>query len=119
MQITTFLATAAIFVASAAAQSAATPTTTGSASTTTGSGDLNSVVSQLPQCAITCLDSSAPTIGCTASDLTCLCSKSDQLVTAIGSCILFNSGCSSEEQSRKSPLAPTANHLFIPRPVCP
>ncbi|KAG8169346.1 hypothetical protein KVR01_000091 [Diaporthe batatas] len=114
MQITTLLTTAAIFVASASAQSAeATPTTT-TAPTSTGSGsgsgsgsggDLNSLISQLPQCAITCLDSSAPTIGCSASDLTCLCSKSDQLVTSIGTCILLNSGCSPEEQGQIQSLA--------------
>lgn len=119
MQITTFLTTAAMFVASAAAQSTATPVTTGSASTSTGSGDLNSVVSQLPQCAITCLNSSATTIGCTASDLTCLCSKSDQLVTSIGTCIIFNSGCSSNEQTRKAAPRPHSEPLIYPRPVCP
>jgi hypothetical protein len=107
MQITTFYTAAAIFVASAAAQSTATPTTGGSMPTSTSGGDLNSLVSQLPKCAITCLNSSASTIGCNASNLTCLCSKSDQLVTSIGTCILFKSGCSSEEQTRKPPpLAP-------------
>lgn len=120
MQITTFLTTAAIFVASATAQSAATPTTTTAPTSTGSSGNLNSLVSQLPQCAITCLDSSASTIGCNASDLTCLCSKSDQLVTSIGTCILFNSGCSSEEQSRKAtPFRPHCEPLVYHRAVCP
>lgn len=113
MQITTFFTTAAIFVASAAAQSA---TTTGSAATSTSSGDLNSVVSQLPQCALTCLDSTASDIGCSPSDLTCLCSNSDKLISGIGPCILLQSGCSSEEQSRK--LAPT-EPWNTPGLVCP
>ncbi|KAI7776430.1 hypothetical protein LA080_005385 [Diaporthe eres] len=100
MQITTFFTTAAIFIASAAAQSA---TATGSAPTSTSTssgGDLNSIVSQVPQCALTCLDSTATSIGCSASDLTCLCSKSDQLISSIGPCILLQSQCSSEEQSQ-------------------
>lgn len=115
MQITTFLTTAAIFIAPAVAQSA----TTGGAvptSTSSAGGDLDSVVSQLPQCAITCLDSTASSIGCSASDLTCLCSNSDKLISSIGPCILLSSGCSSEEQSRK--LAPT-ELLTTPCPVCP
>lgn len=115
MQITTFLTTAAVLIASAAAQSAttggATPTSTSSAG-----GNLNSVVSQLPQCALTCLDSTASTIGCSASDLTCLCSNSQKLISSISPCILLSSGCSSEEQSRKSP--PT-EPLITPCPVCP
>lgn len=113
MQITTFFTSAAIFIASAAAQSA---TTGGSAPTSTSSGgDLNSIVSQVPQCALTCLDSTASSIGCSASDLTCLCSKSDQLISSIGPCILLQSKCSSEEQSRKCPTETT----HYPRPVCP
>lgn len=109
MQIITFLSTTAVFIASAAAQSA----TTGGAvptSTSSAGGDLDSVVSQLPQCAITCLDSTASSIGCSASDLTCLCSNSDKLISSIGPCILLSSGCSSEEQSRKLPPQRTTSY---------
>ncbi|KAL1867899.1 hypothetical protein Daus18300_006174 [Diaporthe australafricana] len=105
MQITTYLTTAAIFIASVAAQSTQTPTTTGSTSTSTSSSDLDSLVSQLPQCALSCLDSAATNIGCTASDLTCLCSKRDALISAIGPCILLNSGCSSDEQNQITSIA--------------
>lgn len=99
MQITTFLATSAVFVASAAAQSATgTITSSAPASTSTGGGDLNSLISQFPQCAIDCLDSSSSSTGCSASDLTCLCANSDTLISSIGLCVL---GCTPEERNRK------------------
>ncbi|KAK2599496.1 hypothetical protein N8I77_011247 [Diaporthe amygdali] len=104
MQITTYLTTAAIFVASVAAQSATT-TGSGSASTSTSSSDVDSIVSQLPQCALTCLSETASDIGCSASDLTCLCSKQSQLISSIGPCILLKSGCSSDEQNQISSIA--------------
>lgn len=104
MQITAFFTTTAVLIASAAAQSA-TATGSGSTPTSTSGGDLDSVVSQLPQCALTCLDSTASSIGCSASDLTCLCSNSDKLISSIGPCILLQSGCSSEEQSQIQSLA--------------
>ncbi|KAI3401987.1 hypothetical protein diail_3961 [Diaporthe ilicicola] len=102
MQITTYLTTAAIFIASAAAQSAST---TSSAASSSSTGGLDSIVSQLPQCALSCLNTAAGDISCSASDLTCLCSKKDALIASIGPCILLNSGCSSSEQNQITSLA--------------
>lgn len=93
--ITTILATAAMFVAPALGQNA----------TASNSTDLASLVDQLPQCALGCLQQSAASINCTSSDLPCLCDKSDQLIAAIGPCV-FTSSCNSTEQSGKSQLSP-------------
>ncbi|KUI55666.1 GPI-anchored protein 10 [Cytospora mali] len=101
MHFITTLTSAAVLIATTAAQST---TTTGSAAPTT-TGDLGSLVSQLPECALGCLNTAATDIGCKASDLTCLCSKSSQLVSSIGPCILFSSGCSSDQRDQISSLA--------------
>lgn len=101
MQIITGLTAAAVLIASTVAQS---PTSTGTAATASNS-DLPSLVSQLPECALGCLDTAAKSIGCDAADLTCLCSKSQDFIDAIGPCIFLSSGCTSDEQSQISSLA--------------
>lgn len=93
MYFSALLASAALLVTSVTAQSAS-QTTSATASTTT---NLLSLVSQLPTCALGCLDEAATKINCTAPDLTCLCSKSSQLVSAIGPCLLLSSDCSSND----------------------
>lgn len=65
-------------------------------------GDLLGLVGQLPSCALGCLDDAAGNINCTTSDLTCLCSKSSELVGAIGPCLLLSSDCSSNETNSES-----------------
>lgn len=99
MYFKTLLASAALLIASVTAQSSVTPTTSSPASTTT---DLLGLVSQLPTCALGCLDEAATNINCTAPDLTCLCSKSSALVSSIGPCLLLSSGCSSNDTNSKS-----------------
>lgn len=99
MHFRALLASAALMLNSAAAQSSATPTTPSTASNTT---DLLSLVSQLPTCALGCLEDAATDINCTASDLSCLCSQSSELVSAIGPCLLLSSKCSSNDTNRAS-----------------
>ncbi|KAJ4393935.1 hypothetical protein N0V93_003152 [Gnomoniopsis smithogilvyi] len=108
MQLPTLLASAAILIGPVFAQSTSNSGSTSvSASTTsmtaTASGatsaNIVSLVDQLPTCALPCLSSAATAINCTASDLPCLCSKSSQLATNIGPCVLFSS-CSSDDQTK-------------------
>ncbi|CAN8097930.1 unnamed protein product [Discula destructiva] len=102
MQLTTLLTTAAILVAPALGQTAipnATPSLPMSTTATSTPGDVGSLVSQLPTCALSCLESAAQAISCSTSDLPCLCSKADQLIVDIGPCILFSS-CSQSDQQR-------------------
>lgn len=104
MKITsnTILATSAVLIAPILAQN----TTASSSAPAATSTDLTSLVNQLPQCALGCLEESASSINCTTSDLPCLCNKSSQLVSAIAPCILTSS-CNSNEQSRE-PLSQSA-----------
>lgn len=99
MRITIIFIAAANLVASAAAQSTTTTGTAAAAST----NDLPSMVSEIPQCALGCLNTAAQQINCNAADLTCLCSNSNAFIKAIGPCIVFSSGCSSDEQSGEYP----------------
>lgn len=84
------------------------PTTSTAASPSSGSAsttDLPGLINQLPRCALPCLESGAETIGCAVSDLTCLCSNSERLVTSVGGCIL-TAGCSTDDISKAADIAP-------------
>ncbi|KAK7747455.1 hypothetical protein SLS53_001710 [Cytospora paraplurivora] len=111
MQIANTLAAMAVlllapaFAQSTTTQAIITTTTTGSAPATTTTSDVAGLVSQLPECALGCLSSAATDIGCNAADLTCLCSKSSDLISSIAPCILISSGCSDDQQSQISSLA--------------
>lgn len=91
LTVTTILATAAMLFAPALGEN----------STASDSNDLTSLVDQLPECALGCLEESAAAINCTSSDLPCLCDKADDLVTSIAPCVLTSS-CNSTEQTRES-----------------
>ncbi|KAI1399188.1 hypothetical protein F4819DRAFT_466034 [Hypoxylon fuscum] len=68
---------------------------------------LPDLVSQLPSCASGCLASSASEIGCATEDFTCLCGdKKQDFISSIGPCVFLNSGCSSDDQSKLTTLAP-------------
>lgn len=98
MHFKTVFATAGLFVASVTAQQSASPTTTTTPSSTgSNTTDLLTMVSELPTCALSCLEDAATDINCTAPDLKCLCSKSSELVAAIGPCLLLSSDCSSND----------------------
>ncbi|ROW01318.1 hypothetical protein VMCG_05901 [Cytospora schulzeri] len=115
MQITTALTAVAFLIASTAAQS---PTTTGTAAAASTS-DLPSMVSQLPKCALGCLDSAAKSIDCNAADLTCLCSNSSDFIEAIGPCIVLSSGCTSDEQDQITSLAGSICKDVVANPNSP
>lgn len=97
MHFKTVFATAGLFVASVTAQQSASPTATTTPSSTGNTTDLLTMVSELPTCALGCLEDAATDINCTAPDLKCLCSKSSELVAAIGPCLLLSSDCSSND----------------------
>lgn len=93
------------FLGLAAAQTVVTtPTTSAPAATGTSVADL---VSQLPQCALNCFQQAASDIGCSATDFTCLCANTSDLVSKVGPCVLLGGSCSSDEISSKTPLHPT------------
>lgn len=102
--------------ATQATQAISTTTSTGSAPATTTTGDVAGLVSQLPECALGCLSSAATDIGCNAADLTCLCSKSSDLISSIAPCILISSGCSGDQQNRKSHVGSSSKYHCSPCP---
>ncbi|OTA99703.1 hypothetical protein M426DRAFT_324890 [Hypoxylon sp. CI-4A] len=71
------------------------------------STSLPDLVSQLPDCAASCLSSSAQDAGCSAEDFTCLCGdKKDAFISSITGCIGFGSGCSQDDIGKLTTLAP-------------
>ncbi|KAI1476063.1 hypothetical protein F4774DRAFT_262246 [Daldinia eschscholtzii] len=84
--------TLSLFVAFAAAQNSTLP----------------DLVSQLPSCAASCLDSSSESAGCSSTDFTCLCSedKRQSFITSISGCIGFSAKCSQDDIGKLSTLAP-------------
>ncbi|KAL0936952.1 uncharacterized protein CTRU02_209168 [Colletotrichum truncatum] len=87
------------FFGLAAAQSA----TTSAASS--GSTDLPGLVSQLPTCAVSCLNSAAKTIGCSATDFSCLCTNQERLISTLTPCVL-TAGCSTDDIATAARIAP-------------
>ncbi|OTA55056.1 hypothetical protein K449DRAFT_400242 [Hypoxylon sp. EC38] len=71
------------------------------------STSLPDLVSQLPQCASSCLASSAQTAGCSAEDFACLCGDNrESFISSITGCIGLSGKCSSDDISTLSTLAP-------------
>lgn len=95
----------ALFLAAAAGQSttATVPSTTSVGVVT--STDLPSLISQLPKCALSCLASSAKSIGCKPDDFSCLCANQGSFGGQIGPCILLSS-CSASDLSKAAQIAP-------------
>ncbi|EXF79438.1 hypothetical protein COL5a_005123 [Colletotrichum fioriniae] len=84
----------------AAAQSA---TTSAASSSSTG---LASLIAQLPSCAVGCLSTAASSIGCSATDFTCLCASQDKLISSLTPCVL-TAGCSTTEIAAAAKIAPS------------
>lgn len=81
--------------------SAPRPTSTG----TTGSS-LPELVAQIPRCAASCLSRAATDIKCNGpADFGCLCQSGDKLYQSVGLCLPFN-GCSGDDISKVTNLAP-------------
>ncbi|KAI0151528.1 hypothetical protein BJ166DRAFT_391874 [Pestalotiopsis sp. NC0098] len=59
--------------------------------------DITSLVTQVPDCALTCLVTGASDIGCTVTDYDCQCSKASELQASAGPCI--QEACSSADQA--------------------
>ena len=89
MQFTTIALS--LFAAVAAAQSNSGNSTDDS---------LSGLVSQLPTCAIGCLESSAEGAGCGATDFSCLCNQKE-FITNIGACVLLGNSCSDDDIKSK------------------
>ncbi|KAI1413393.1 hypothetical protein F5Y13DRAFT_161206 [Hypoxylon sp. FL1857] len=71
------------------------------------STSLPDLVSQLPQCASSCLASSAQTAGCSAEDFTCLCGDNrESFISSITGCIGLSGKCSSDDIGKLTTLAP-------------
>ncbi|KAI0004728.1 hypothetical protein F4779DRAFT_69130 [Xylariaceae sp. FL0662B] len=84
--------TLSLFVAFAAAQN---------------STSLPDLVSQIPQCAVSCFSSSAQDAGCAATDFVCLCGdKKDAFIQSITPCIGLGGSCSQDDISKVTKLAP-------------
>ncbi|KAK2043505.1 CFEM domain-containing protein [Colletotrichum somersetense] len=94
-----FIVTLGLLSGLAAAQSA---TTTAPSSGSTGIAGL---VSQLPACAVSCIDKAASTIGCAATDFACLCNSQEKLISTLTPCVL-TAGCSSDEIGAAAKIAP-------------
>lgn len=60
------------------------------------SDDVTTLLTQVPDCALTCLITGASDIGCTVTDYTCQCSKAAELQASAGPCI--DSACSTADQ---------------------
>jgi hypothetical protein len=81
---------------------------------------LPALLAVFPHCALGCLASAATSINCAATDFACLCSKSSDLVSKVGPCIISGSGCSPGDINRKPrppfPLTPwhTPNWPLFP-----
>ncbi|KAL7619529.1 hypothetical protein AAE478_010069 [Parahypoxylon ruwenzoriense] len=68
---------------------------------------LPDLVAQIPKCATSCFSSAAQDAQCAATDFTCLCgSGRDQFTSSITPCILIRSGCSQDDISTASTIAP-------------
>jgi len=75
---------------------------TTTSSTTSTPTTLPALLAVLPHCALGCLATAATSIDCAATDFSCLCSNSSDLVSKIGPCIISGSGCSPSDISRES-----------------
>lgn len=62
--------------------------------------DVNSILTQVPACALPCLIEGASAVGCDATNYACQCGKADQLTQAAGSCV--DTSCSADEAASKS-----------------
>lgn len=49
--------------------------------------DISSLVSQIPSCAVSCLDTAATSAGCATSDFNCRCDKSAVIGASSGACL--------------------------------
>ncbi|CAJ2509133.1 Uu.00g141590.m01.CDS01 [Anthostomella pinea] len=71
------------------------------------STSLPNLVSELPQCALGCLNDSANSAGCAVTDFTCLCGTGkSKFINAIGTCVTLSAKCSSEDIKNATQLAP-------------
>ncbi|KAI1504076.1 hypothetical protein F5X99DRAFT_373383 [Biscogniauxia marginata] len=96
-----------LFAAVAVAQNATSSSPVSSASASPTATSLPDLISQLPQCAVSCLGTAADAAGCAATDFTCLCGTGrEKFTSSIAGCIAFGSGCSSQDISNASALAP-------------
>jgi hypothetical protein len=57
--------------------------------------------SQLPACSVQCLSEGADMFGCTVTDLTCMCSKVQDMTAEVAPCMVNVGDCELEEILRK------------------
>ncbi|KAI1840759.1 hypothetical protein JX266_013033 [Neoarthrinium moseri] len=57
--------------------------------------DINSLITQVPTCALSCLLNAGAQVGCDTTDYSCQCSKADALKQAVEPCLAKS--CSAEE----------------------
>lgn len=78
------------------------------------SDDVTTLLTQVPDCALTCLITGASDIGCTVTDYTCQCSKAAELQASAGPCI--DSACSTADQESTSsfPFPPSCLAGLLP-----
>ncbi|KDN60034.1 putative CFEM domain-containing protein [Colletotrichum sublineola] len=94
----------------AAAQSAT------STAPSSGSSDVAGLVSQLPTCAVSCIEKAASSIGCAATDFACLCKSQDKLISTLTPCVL-TAGCSSDQIGEAAKIAPQICALVSNNPA--
>ncbi|KAK1574179.1 uncharacterized protein LY79DRAFT_524421 [Colletotrichum navitas] len=70
-----------------------------------GSTGLAGLVSQLPTCAVSCIERAASSIGCGATDFACLCKSQEKLISTLTPCVL-TAGCSGDEIGEAAKIAP-------------
>lgn len=91
-------------LASVTQSSGASPTASG----TSDSNSLPNLVEQLPTCAVGCLNTAASAISCAATDFSCMCGKSEQLISNITPCLTDSSksGCNLNQAIEAGRVAP-------------
>ncbi|KAI1080431.1 hypothetical protein F5B20DRAFT_112781 [Whalleya microplaca] len=71
------------------------------------STSLPDLVSQIPQCAVSCFSSAAKDAGCATTDFVCLCGdKKSAFISSITPCIGLGGSCSASDISKVQSLAP-------------
>lgn len=61
--------------------------------------DIGQILQKFPKCALDCVTAGAKEVGCGILDLTCECSKFEQLTKIVTPC-LVHAGCKLEEVTR-------------------
>lgn len=63
--------------------------------------DILELQAQLPTCSLGCLSDGADKFGCVVTDLTCMCTKVEEMTKEVAPCLVNVGDCELEEILRK------------------